>query len=584
MRIRFLAPRGRVTGSCHWLRDSSLDVEFLVDPGLMQGEGDFQTWNERPLPFDPRRIDFVLLTHAHMDHVGMLPRLAREGFNGPIWCTPETAEIAQIMLRDAARHTDLFRLADVDRLKFKSFPDRQFDFPHPVHRDVFVAFYRAAHILGAVSIQVIWGRPPFGSQPGNQRRITFSGDLGPNEEGFEHLPFHRRRMDPRPADYAVVESTYGNVIRPADEQDDEARLARLGTALDEVVAERGVLILPCFAVDRTQAILFDLMRLQRRHPEGIGRVPVYLHAPTAAKVSQVYARGLKRKEKYRAGLRPLWLGRGTYRTFGLDPETREDEATVEATIELLLTDGRCTQKAPPDAGVGAPSRVEPSTAVFRRVDTPVSALLGDDAPEPCVLVTGGGMCEGGPVLAYLDPLLRRSNTTLLFPGYVGGGTVGSKLLRFGGLTLEERGRLPDEVRWIDDRKGGNECVLPVAAIQARIRRLPGYSSHADAPSLLRWLFCEYGGKRWVAGRTVFVTHGSENARRALADAIGHHAAAINEAVSVVLPGPEQGWYDLDAGGWMQDAAAGTAEQPGGAGLHLVSTEALEAELQRRKAS
>jgi len=561
MMIRFLGPVGRVTGSCYWLSDAALDLEFLVDCGMVQGEPDERRWNHGPFAFDPRRLRFVLLTHAHVDHSGLIPRLYHEGFDGPVYCTPETRDLARLLLKDAARQKDAaFNESDVARIRWKAID--HLNTCQPVHRDVFVRTYRAAHVLGAVSFQVLWGPKPVLGAPNEQRRMTFSGDLGGNVEGREFLPLLRHRMNPDPADFVVVESTYGDRVRPAGEEDFEARLDRLRAAVDEAVIHRGgILVLPCFGVDRTQEILLDLHLLFWRQLDRYGDVPVYLHAPLAARANEVYARGLRRKARTRRGeLRPLWLSKVIYAALGRDPENLADETFIEAVLATVFA--KAAEAAVGMATCGLPR-------LHHIIDQPPTDVIGLQ-PHPGILVTGGGMCEGGPIVAYLDTLLRRDTTTLLFSGYAGRSTVAGQLLDVADVSVQDRARLGEEIRWT--LREGSEHVMPTGAIRASIGRLTGYSAHADQASLLGWLFHEFDGQPRAAGRTVFLTHGNETARRALAAAVEDKVASgIFGPVSVIAPASTDGEYDLDRGAWKADLDEpfATADDVGGLRARIV---------------
>jgi metallo-beta-lactamase family protein len=553
VRIRFLNPVEQVTGSCYWLRDDEHDIEFLVDCGMMQGEAGWEQWNSRKFEFAPAKLQCVFLTHTHIDHCGLLPRLAKEGFDGLVYCTRESAELARIVLADAARQPDaLYSQRDVNRLKFHEPSGQLFGKLHSFGTDLYFGCYRSAHIVGAVALQIVWGPRDC------QRRITFSGDLGCNVEGAEHMPLLRHRMYPSPADYAVVESTYGGTTRPPEQQDFYERVARFKDAVDRALFERkGVLLIPCFAIDRTQAVLFDLHYLFRRDPDRYRRIPVYLNAPMAAEVNAVYADALRRKEPVKSGtLKSMWMNKRLFEWLDL-PATSEGEAQLEGYLANMFSSptGNAAHRFR-NQQVEWCERKLPEV-IYTTTDKPVKYLIdGAETATPCVVVTGGGMCDGGLVLSYFETLLRRESTTLLLTGYMSPATIGGKLLQHAKLSPDDRRRSSEQIVWQDiDPKKPDHCV-PLSEVKAHIEQLSGYSGHADQTGLVDWLFSLRDGHPQLAGRTIFVTHGGENQRRALQAAIEAKSAAWVErypehhsGVTVHLPSKRDGWFDLDAGQW-----------------------------------
>lgn len=330
MKIRFMGPLGKVTGSCTWMRDEARGWNFLVDCGMQQGERTAAVWNACDWPFDPAEIKFVILTHAHIDHCGLLPILYRQGFRGLVYCSRETAEIAKILLRDAAELSDIgFTMRDVDALRWHE-PHQPplFGRFHPVDQDLFVRFFRSGHIAGALSVAVHWGAPG-----PSQRSIAFSGDLGPNSEDREGLPFLRHRMYVGDNDYAVIESTYGALVRSAEQTDPEWRRAQLRDLLQRTMARGGCLVIPAFAVGRVQDVLFDLHWIVAENPARYANVGFHVDAPSAQKVSGVLLEAMRRTENNgRNGkVRPLWLGKQMFRWFDLDDT---DPAHVTAALDI----------------------------------------------------------------------------------------------------------------------------------------------------------------------------------------------------------------------------------------------------------
>ncbi len=269
MKLKFLGAVGCVTGSCSLLEDTTSNIRFLVDCGMTQGEIDENVLNNAPWPYSPAGLSFVLLTHAHLDHCGLLGRLVRDGFSGPVYCTRFTAELARIVLMDAARLSgDLFTELDVRRIKFVAVDERpRFEFAkHFSLIDTLeVAFYPSAHIGGACSLSIRWR-----SGISETREIVFSGDVGPNSASAAAQPLLAPRVPlPTFPDYMVVESTYGSRVRDVAYNSSDARmldLERIFTqALSRVPSSKGEMnpcvVIPAFSIHRAQELLVDLHAL-----------------------------------------------------------------------------------------------------------------------------------------------------------------------------------------------------------------------------------------------------------------------------------------------------------------------------------
>jgi metallo-beta-lactamase family protein len=379
--LTFLGAARCVTGS-RYLLDSGR-ARVLVDCGLQQ-ERDLQSRNWEPLPVPPDRLDAVLLTHAHLDHCGLLPRLVKQGFRGPVFCTAPTAEIARIVMLDSAR----LQVEDVEHKRYRHeqqgrTPPRP---PVPLYteedaqkagqrfsavelgRTVRVAdgveaeYFEAGHILGSSSIRV---RVSLG---GEMRTILFSGDIGRWDKPFLN--------DPAPcdeADWVMMESTYGDRLHGLEDTIER----EFRDILNAAVRAGGNLVIPSFAIERSQELLYYLNRLQRT--QQVPRVPVFLDSPMASRVTEVFSH------------HPAFL----------DTEMRDLLAREASPFEL-------------------PSLVMARTADESKA---INAIRGT-----AVIIAGAGMCTGGRIKHHLVHNLPRRESTVLFVGYQANGTLGREIL------------------------------------------------------------------------------------------------------------------------------------------------------------
>jgi metallo-beta-lactamase family protein len=377
--LTFHGAAGTVTGSKHLLEADGARV--LLDCGLFQGLKELRARNWQAPPLDVRRLDSVVLSHAHIDHSGYLPRLMRGGFGGPIHCTPATAELLRVLLPDAAhlqeeeaafanrhrtsRHDPalpLFTVEDAQRV-LRQLQTADFGAAFAPARAVEARFTHSGHILGAGLVTVRM----------SGRKIVFSGDLGRYD-----VPIMR---DPEPvaeADVLLLESTYGDRLHEADD-----RRARLAGAVQRAVDQRGWLLIPAFAVGRAQEVLFDLRELEEAGL--VPSLPVFLDSPMAIEALAIYSRHIEEQD---AALRRTAAG-GT-RPYA--PRNFQLTRTVDESKGL------------------------------------------NEASPPGVIVAGSGMATGGRILHHFRRLLPESRTTVLFVGYQAAGTRG-RLLRNGARTL-----------------------------------------------------------------------------------------------------------------------------------------------------
>lgn len=362
-----LGAAGTVTGSKHLLEHDGKRI--LIDCGLFQGMKNLRELNWEALPVPPGSIDAVILTHAHLDHSGYLPRLVRDGFRGRIYATAATRDVAALILKDSAylnekdadflnrigatRHKPalpLYGVKDVERtLEF--FTPVPFSKPIELPGGAKVIFRHAGHILGAATADVEWGG----------RRIVFSGDLGRYSDPF--------MLDPEPiaeADFVVIESTYGNRIH---EPTDAAEA--LGAVVESTVQRGGTVVIPAFAVGRAQALLYYLRKL--REAGRLTDVPIYLDSPMAINATDLLCEHL---DDHR-----------------LTPQVCRDACDI---------------------------------AIYTREVEQSKAISAN--PYPKIVISASGMATGGRVLHHLKAFAPDHRNSIVFSGFQAAGTRGRAML------------------------------------------------------------------------------------------------------------------------------------------------------------
>jgi metallo-beta-lactamase family protein len=371
--LTFLGACGTVTGSRFHLEADGRRI--LVDCGLFQGGSELRGRNWDPLAVDVSILDAVLLTHAHIDHTGYLPRLVRQGFSGPVYCSPPTRALLEYLLPDAARlqeeealyanskgysrHHPALPLFDENdaRKALALLRPIPFDQASQAVPGMTFSLHRVGHILGAGFLKVA-------TRDGS---VLFSGDVGRKD-----VPILKDPEDVLPADYVLLEATYGDRTHGP-----ESPLSGLERVVQEIADRKGVLLVPAFAVGRTQEVLYYLgqLRREKKIPEDL---PIYVDSPMAVSVVELYSDF----------------------TSEHDLETRRLEDAKECPIE--------------GPGVRLIRTVEESKALNR--------LRG-----PAVIISASGMLNGGRILHHLAHRLPDPSTTLLFVGYQAEGTLGREI-------------------------------------------------------------------------------------------------------------------------------------------------------------
>jgi metallo-beta-lactamase family protein len=540
MRVLPIDPIERVTGSCYLVHIPERNLRILVDCGGYQDGLNAQQLEEAPFPFDPASIHAVLLTHAHYDHCGRLPQLVRDGFRGQVIATDETIAIAKIVLDDSLKHSNRRALAEpMARIQWRSLGKHLFTCPLPIATDVVAFAQRSAHILGAVSWEIVAGPK---ERPAEQVRVLFSGDIGNNRDGCEVQPMLGRVMNPTgPVDLAFLESTYGGTRRPAAALDPRSRRHVLALELADALARRGPVIIPVFGIQRTQDVLWDLHLLAAEQPDLLAGVPILVDAPMALRFNAVLRDGLVRNFITTSGkVRPAWLGKHAVRELGLEPDRPDHMQTAYEAIRTLFGEppawcpGDPTQPVVPGATL-----IERFRPRWARVDgSRRDATIVEDRPR--IVLATAGSAEGGPVQPWLARWLRDPRATVLFAGYCNRGSLGATLLQVGGLQPAERQRLHEPLQVADEQ-------IPGCEIAASIKALSGYSAHADQGGLVEWAFPTKDGVRFPVARRIAITHGEASPRRCLQQAIEERARQEHFVVDVLLPQPNGDAIDARTG-------------------------------------
>lgn len=418
MKLKFYGADKEVTGSCHCLEVNGKRI--LIDCGLQQGQDEKEN---NALPFSASEIDYVLITHAHIDHSGRLPLLVKQGFCGSIHATRLTCELLKIMLEDSAhiqeneaqwKQRKRKRAGGEEEEPLYTSEDAFKTFQYLVpcnYRQSFllddgisVQFIDAGHLLGSASVELTV------TENGQTKVIVFSGDIGNYHQPIIKDPeyFHK-------ADYVIMESTYGNRLH----QETEDLVWDLANIFDATLSRGGNVVIPAFAVGRTQELLYFIREIKERFlVKSIPNFPVYVDSPLAMEATQIYDGDL---------------------TGYADEET----------IEILKSGFR-------------PIKF-PNLYLCRTAEESIALNMD---PKPKVIISSSGMCEAGRIRHHLKHNLWRPECSIVFVGYQANGTLGRML-----------------VNGVQDVKLFGEEI----AVKAQIHNFLGMSGHADQDGLLRWI-------------------------------------------------------------------------------------------------
>lgn len=427
--IQFLGAAGTVTGSKHLIntgRDSSGGDGFqvLIDCGLFQGQKEWRERNWQDTPVPAREIDAVILTHAHLDHCGWIPRLVKEGFRGSIYATAPTIDLCSVVLPDSghlqeedadfhnkkgtSKHKPALPLYTLEEAQdcLKYFKPVEVEETMELCEELSFRFVHAAHILGSCMAEVVL------TADGLSRRLLFTGDIGRvrDSEVAPGKVVHSGPQEGEIADLMVMESTYGNRQHPTS--DPRPELAQL---IRDAVARGGSVVVPAFAVERTQKFVFMLKELMESGQ--IPRIPVFCDSPMAIKAIEIFL-------KY------------------------SDEYTAQA-ADLIKKYGSPTE-----------------WPGFTFAQTPEQSKKINDQHSPSIIISSSGMVTGGRILHHLAQRMPDPRNVIIFIGFQAPGTRGA-MIKDGTSEVKIFGEM-----------------IPVRAQVAAIEQ---FSDHADPPELLEWL-------------------------------------------------------------------------------------------------
>ena len=454
MNITFLGATKTVTGSNFLLEGAGKKI--IIDCGLYQGKAKEERENYTDFPYDVNEIDYMLLTHAHIDHSGRIPKLYVDGYRGPVVATKATCDLCSIMLPDSGHIQEmenvwqnkkrarvgkpelppLYTAQDaVDCLEI--FRPVSYDEIVELDENISVRFNDAGHMLGSSIIEV-WVK-----EEGEIKKIVFTGDLGNND-----IPLLDSPTMIESADYLVMESTYGSRLH--NRNDDKAELFL--NIVAETLDKGGNVIIPSFAVGRTQEIVYEINQLKEKRDdkeflekyEKLMRAPVYVDSPLAISATEIFRQNMDLFEE----------------------EVREGLERGDNPLEF---------------------------PGLRFTQTPDESRALNEDPEPHIIISASGMCEVGRIKHHLKHNLWNPNNTILFVGYQAPGTLGAKI-----VSGEKKVKI-----------FGEEI-----AINARIEYIEGYSGHADQEWLLNFIYSFI-----TKPKHIFLVHGEPEGQKVLKEKI-----------------------------------------------------------------
>ncbi|MFZ2289962.1 MAG: MBL fold metallo-hydrolase [Halopseudomonas yangmingensis] len=419
--LTFHGATRQVTGSCYLLEANGEKV--LLECGMNQGFRDDEESNRKPFPFDPASLNAVVISHAHLDHSGLLPRLVAAGYSGPIYLTPDSADLLGLMLRDAAglqerdaewenrwrsragkaQVSPLYTMKDTEAALELCQP-LDYQQPTMVARGIEVTFHDAGHILGSAIVELV-----IHEEHNLTRRLVFSGDLG-----NPCTPLMRNPATLEQADLVLMESTYGD----RDHRGLEATIDELREVLQQAFKDGGNVLIPSFAVGRTQELLYFLGKL---YQEGsLRQQAVFLDSPMAIAATRIYDRYHHR----------------------FDADDRE----------LIESNGK--------------GKLSSWLPILKCTATPDESMAINRIKSGAIIIAGSGMCTGGRIVHHFKHNLWREECHVIFPGFQAKGTLGRRLV---------------------DGARNVRVIHQSLVVKAQLHTLGGLSAHAGQGQLIDWL-------------------------------------------------------------------------------------------------
>ena len=454
MKITFLGATRTVTGSNYLVE--AVGKKFLVDCGMWQGKKELEEENFKDFEFNPAEIDFMLLTHAHIDHSGRIPKLYNEGFKNKVYAQKATCDLCALMLPDSGHIQEMendwknrkrirkgkeprepLYTAEQAARCLEIFEPVEYDEIIDITPDIHVRFNDAGHMLGS-SIIELWV-----NENGKQTKTVFTGDLGNND-----IPLLSEPTMIEDADYLIIESTYGSRKHTKNEEKAEMFL----DIVSETIEKKGTVVIPSFAVGRTQEILYELNKIKEtrddqeflRKYKTLMKAPVYVDSPLAISATEVFKENMDL----------------------FDEETQAEISRGDNPLEF--------------PGLKFTITAEESKA------------LNEDT-TPSIIISASGMCEVGRIKHHLKHNLWNPNSCILFVGYQAQGTLGYNIVN-GAKSVKIFG---EEI-----------------AVNARIEYLEGYSGHADQEGLMNFIYSFIKKPKHI-----FLVHGEEEAQNTFKEKI-----------------------------------------------------------------